>query len=323
MPTTSAATLAWPTANPCPRARHADGTVVPVLSALPEFIEEHFDVLVVKPARILLIVLVAIIARALINRAISRLTRTTVESELPTVLRPLKERVAGSTQFEGSGVLSERRRQRAETIGSVLRSITTFVVFGLAVVLILGELEFNLAPLIAGAGIIGVAAGFGAQNLVKDLLAGIFIILEDQFGVGDVIDVTEVSGAVEAVGLRSTRLRDIDGTVWYVRNGEIIKVGNKSQGYAQVVLDLPLPLTTDIDAVGRAMKNVADDLRQDDDWTDAVIEEPQMLGVERIGEEGVVLRLTVKTRPLEQWRVGRELRRRLKERLDAEGIALA
>jgi moderate conductance mechanosensitive channel len=302
---------------------HADGTVVPVLSALPEFIEEHFDVLVVKPARILLIVLVAIIVRALINRAISRLTRTTVESELPTVLRPLKERVAGSTQFEGSGVLSERRRQRAETIGSVLRSITTFVVFGLAVVLILGELEFNLAPLIAGAGIIGVAAGFGAQNLVKDLLAGIFIILEDQFGVGDVIDVTEVSGAVEAVGLRSTRLRDIDGTVWYVRNGEIIKVGNKSQGYAQVVLDLPLPLTTDIDAVGRAMKAVADDLRQDDDWTDAVIEEPQMLGVERIGEEGVVLRLTVKTRPLEQWRVGRELRRRLKERLDAEGIALA
>jgi moderate conductance mechanosensitive channel len=297
--------------------------VVPVLSALPEFIEEHFDVLVVKPARILLIVLIAIIARALINRAISRLTRTTVESELPTVLRPLKERVAGSTQLEGSGVLSERRRQRAETIGSVLRSITTFVVFGLAVVLILGELEFNLAPLIAGAGIIGVAAGFGAQNLVKDLLAGIFIILEDQFGVGDVIDVTEVSGAVEAVGLRSTRLRDIDGTVWYVRNGEIIKVGNKSQGYAQVVLDLPLPLTTDIDAVGRAMKTVADDLRQDDDWTDAVIEEPQMLGVERIGEEGVVLRLTVKTRPLEQWRVGRELRRRLKERLDAEGIALA
>lgn len=294
-----------------------------MLSALPEFIEEHFDVLVVKPARILLIVLIAIIARALINRAISRLTRTTVESELPTVLRPLKERVAGSTQLEGSGVLSERRRQRAETIGSVLRSITTFVVFGLAVVLILGELEFNLAPLIAGAGIIGVAAGFGAQNLVKDLLAGIFIILEDQFGVGDVIDVTEVSGAVEAVGLRSTRLRDIDGTVWYVRNGEIIKVGNKSQGYAQVVLDLPLPLTTDIDAVGRAMKTVADDLRQDDDWTDAVIEEPQMLGVERIGEEGVVLRLTVKTRPLEQWRVGRELRRRLKERLDAEGIALA
>ncbi len=300
-----------------------DGTVVPVLSALPELIEEHLDVLVVKPARILLIVLIAIIVRALINRAINRLTRTTVESELPTVLRPLKERVAGNTLFEGSGLLSERRRQRAETIGSVLRSITTFVVLGLAVVLILGELEFNLAPLIAGAGIIGVAAGFGAQNLVKDLLAGIFIILEDQFGVGDVIDVTEVSGAVEAVGLRTTRLRDIDGTVWYVRNGEIVKVGNKSQGYAQVVLDLPLPLATDIDAVGRAMKAVADELRQDDDWTDAVIEEPQLLGVERIGEDGVVLRLTVKTRPLEQWRVGRELRRRLKERLDAEGIALA
>jgi small-conductance mechanosensitive channel len=149
------------------------------------------------------------------------------------------------------------------------------------------------------------------------------MILEDQYGVGDVIDVGEAAGSVEAVGLRITRMRDVNGTVWYVRNGEIVRVGNKSQGFAQVVLDVPVPYAADLDAVGRAMKEVGEALRRDEDWSDVIIDEPELLGIEQITEDGVVLRLTVRTRPLQQWRVGRELRRRLKDRFDALGIRLS
>ncbi len=150
---------------------------------------------------------------------------------MPAVLRPLKERV-GNNGAGDAGMVSERRRQRAETVGSLLRSVTSLVIGVLAVMLVLGEIGFNLGPFIAGAGIVGIALGFGAQNLVKDFLSGIFMILEDQYGVGDVVDLGAASGTVEAVGLRVTRLRDGNGTLWYVRNGEILRVGNKSQGFA-------------------------------------------------------------------------------------------
>jgi small conductance mechanosensitive channel len=220
-------------------------------------------------------------------------------------------------------LLSERRRQRAETIGSILRSITSFAVLGLAFVLVLGELGINLAPIIASAGIVGIALGFGAQNLVKDFLSGIFMVLEDQYGVGDIIDLGEASGTVEAVGLRTTRLRDVHGTVWYVRNGEIIRVGNKSQGFAQVVLDVPMSHKADLERAGQLMKATADALWQDEDWQEYVLEEPKYLGVEQINADAVVLRLTVKTRPGEQWRVGRELRLRIKERFDSAEVELA
>jgi small conductance mechanosensitive channel len=219
--------------------------------------------------------------------------------------------------------MSERRRQRAETIGSILRSITSFTVLGLAFVLVLGELGINIAPIIASAGIVGIALGFGAQNLVKDFLSGIFMVLEDQYGVGDIIDLGEASGTVEAVGLRTTRLRDVHGTVWYVRNGEIIRVGNKSQGFAQVVLDVPMSHKADLEVAGQIMKETADALWQEEGWKDYVLEEPKYLGVEQINADGVVLRMTVKTRPGEQWRVGRELRLRIMERFDTENVDLA
>jgi small-conductance mechanosensitive channel len=294
-----------------------------VFVALPPIIDRHLEVAVYRPLRILLILLLTLVVRGLVQRAIKRLTRSSAESDVPLVLRPLKERIPVNGLLETAGLISERRRQRAETIGSVLGSIASVTILVIASMLVLDELKYSLAPVIASAGIIGVAVGFGAQNLVKDFLSGIFMILEDQYGVGDVIDVGEAAGSVEAVGLRITRMRDVNGTVWYVRNGEIVRVGNKSQGFAQVVLDVPVPYAADLDAVGRAMKEVGEALRRDEDWSDVIIDEPELLGIEQITEDGVVLRLTVRTRPLQQWRVGRELRRRLKDRFDALGIRLS
>jgi small-conductance mechanosensitive channel len=185
--------------------------------------------------------------------------------------------------------------------------------------ILLGELNVSLAPVLASAGVLGLALGFGAQNLVKDFVAGIFMIMEDQYGVGDVIDVGEISGTVEGVGLRTTRLRDDHGTVWYVRNGEVTRVGNKSQGFAQVLLDIPVPAGADVDRIGAAAKAAADSLWREEDWSDAIVEEPQLLGIEQLTDTGAVLRLSVRTRPLQQWRVGRELRRRVKDGLDTVG----
>jgi small-conductance mechanosensitive channel len=267
--------------------------------------------------RILLIVVLALIVRALLQRLINRLTRSTAETELPLLLRPLGERVDIGGFLHGAGLISERRRQRAETIGSVLRSIVSITVFGLAAMLVLGEFGYNLTALVAGAGVVGVALGFGAQNLVKDFLSGVFMILEDQYGVGDVIDLGEATGTVEGVGLRTTRVRDDHGTVWYVRNGEVVRVGNMSQGYAQVVLDTPVPASADLDRAGRTIKEAADSLWREEGWSDVILEEPQLLGIEQLTDDSAILRLTVKTRPMQQWRVGRELRQRVKQRLDA------
>lgn len=283
-----------------------------------DFVDDHNEVLVVKPVRILLIVLIALVVRWVVHRAISRAVRSTADSDVPIMLKPLKERL-GNGLLETAGLVSERRRQRAETVGSLLRSVASLVIGVLALMLVFGEIGFQLGPFIAGAGIVGVALGFGAQNLVKDFLSGIFMILEDQYGVGDVVDLGEVSGTVEAVGLRVSRLRDVSGTVWYVRNGEVLRVGNRSQGFAQVIVDLPVPYGADLSAVGAAMKAAADELAAQPEWTPAVLAAPELLGVEQIGEERVVLRLTVKVRPADQWQLARELRRRIADRLDAAG----
>ena len=166
-----------------------------------------------------------------------------------------------------------------------------------------------------------MALGFGAQNIVKDFLSGMFMMLEDQYGVGDVIDFEKASGTVEAVGLRTTRLRDVNGTVWYVRNGEVVRVGNKSQGYAQVVIDVPIAAGSDIRIASAAIRDAAQQMRADEAWSDVYLEDPEMQGVERMTREETVLRLVAKVRPGEQWRTARELRRRIRvglDRLDIE-----
>jgi moderate conductance mechanosensitive channel len=283
-----------------------------------DWLAANADTLIATPAKMLLIVLLAVAVRALLHRGIRRLTDRTATGAVPTILRPLRNRVPANA--DALEQVTERRTQRAEAIGSVLRSVASIVVLGIGVVLVLGELGINLAPIVASAGVVGVALGFGAQNLIKDFIAGIGIILEDQYGVGDVVDLGEASGTVEAVGLRITRLRDVNGVVWYVRNGEILRVGNKSQGFAQVVIDMPVAHDTDLERARTAMQEVADEMYAEAEWGAVLLAEPESLGVEQITAEGVFLRLVVRSMNADQWRVGRELRMRLKERFVAEGI---
>jgi moderate conductance mechanosensitive channel len=271
-----------------------------------------------KILTIILIAVVAAIVRWLVHRAISRVTEGNGDIKVPTILRPLRERAPEALQ--ATGLLSERRRQRARTIGSVMRSISSVLIFGVAVMLMLDQVGINLAPLIASAGIAGIALGFGAQNLVRDFLSGVFMMLEDQYGVGDIVDLGDASGTVEAVGLRITTVRDAHGVVWYVRNGEVIRVGNKSQGWAVVNVDVPVPFGTDVDRAQQVMQDAANALASEDDWKADLLAPPESLGVEQITPTGMMLRTTVKTTSDAQWRVARELRARLTEAVDDAGI---
>ncbi|HZO65576.1 MAG: mechanosensitive ion channel family protein [Kribbellaceae bacterium] len=189
---------------------------------------EWTDDVVMVPARIAALVIGFFVLRWLLHRVINRMARRTAGGTVPGVLA----RSRRATKFVEENLLSERRQQRAETMASLLRSVATTVLASVLVVMVLAQLGFDILPVVASASIIGVALAFGAQTLVKDFLSGIFMILEDQYGVGDFIDMDEASGTVEAVGLRVTRLRDNDGTIWYVRNGEVMRVGNLSQSDA-------------------------------------------------------------------------------------------
>src|ERR1035438_7321605 len=214
----------------------------------------------------------------------------------------------------------ERRRQRAQALGSILRSATSVVIFGIAGIQVGYDLGLNLAPVLASAGVLGLAVGFGAQSLVKDYLSGIFMLVEDQYGVGDVIDSGYATGTVEAVSLRVTRLRDVNGVVWHVRNGTIDRIGNESQGWARAVIDFPVGYKENLPRVSQLMKQVASEMWQESRWRDVILEEPEVWGVEAISSESVVMRLVAKTVPLGQWEVARELRERLKTALDASDV---
>lgn len=272
--------------------------------------------IVAKPLTILLILVVAFIMRSLARRLIDRLTRAS-GGKIPALLRPLRER---APQTLGT-LVSERRAQRAKTIGSVFKSIASVIVFGIAFMMILAELGVDLAPVLASAGILGVAVGFGAQNLVKDFLSGVFMMLEDQYGVGDVVDVGEATGTVEAVGLRITTMRDVNGTVWYVRNGEILRVGNSSQGFAVAVVDVPIGYGADVEQATDVIGNAAVAATEGEPVSADVLEPPEVLGVERVSaNEGIILRVTVKVRPGRQWAVQRTLRARIMAAFEDAGI---
>jgi small conductance mechanosensitive channel len=288
----------------------------PLGARLPSYVHEHSKWIIEIPVRIIVIILVTLLVRIILHRIINRLVRPVHAGDIPRILRPLAERAHGSSLLESTGLLSERRTQRAATIGSLLKSIVSCTLFVVAFLLILSELEIDLAPFIAGTSIVGVALGFGAQNIVKDFLSGVFMMLEDQYGVGDVIDFEKASGTVEAVGLRTTRLRDVNGTVWYVRNGEVVRVGNKSQGFAQVVLDIPITADADIARASDAILSVAREMHDEPAWAEVFLGEPDLQGVEQLTREETVIRLVVRVRPLQQWRTAREMRRRIRERLE-------
>ena len=294
---------------------------------------ETADLLFSKPFSILLIVVVAWVVLWLLHRVIDRFVSSLSGQNRPT--RRLKRRLRHTPivaqklpdSVLETGAVSVRAAARAQTLGHVLHSFAAFTVWTIATITILGELGINLGPLIAGAGIAGIALGFGAQSLVKDFLAGVFIIVEDQYGVGDIIDVgelsgTPVTGTVESVSLRATRLRSVNGTVWHVPNGTVLRVGNMSQQWARAVLDVSVAYGSDLDLAQSEIKRVADELWQDPGWAGHVLEEPEVWGIEELAPDGVTIRLVVKTLPAEQFKVLRELRIRIKQALDRAGIEI-
>jgi moderate conductance mechanosensitive channel len=285
------------------------GAMSAITDVLPEKIDWHHvaDVVIGKPLAILGLVALALGIRWLLGKLIDRVVRHAEEGVLP-------DRFSSGT--------ATRRVQRAKTMGDLLKSIVTGVLVAVFGTMILGELGVNIAPIIASAGIVGIALGFGAQSLVKDFLSGVFMIFEDQYGVGDVVDVGVASGTIEAVSLRVTRLRDQSGTVWYVPNGSILKVGNMSQNWARAVVDVSVGYREDLARVQRVLKDVAHDLWQDDDFHDVVIEEPEVTGVETMTPDAITVRVLIKTAPMRQWAIARELRQRIKARFDHEGIAM-
>ncbi len=279
---------------------------------------EIADFLIGKPLTILVIVIGALIVNRFVTRAIRRFLRTLHSGAVRERIGAVRRR-APAVLLE-TEVTSLRAEQRINALTSVLRSVTSAVIFTIAGFLVLGEVGLDLAPLLAGAGVLGLAIGFGSQALVKDFLSGLFILVEDQFGVGDIVDLDQqTSGTVEAVSLRTTRLRSVDGTVWHVPNGDIRRVGNKSQHWSRSLLDIDVAYDTDIDHAKAVIKRVADELWQE---RDDILEEPEVWGVESLGPHSVVIRLVVKTRPSDQYSVSRELRQRLKETFDTEGIEI-
>ena len=280
------------------------------------------DVIIGKPLSITLVIVLGLVVRWILFRLVDRLVSRAEAGVLPGRVGRLS---LGGAKAPSAAELavSTRRVQRAKTMGSLLKSIITGILLAVVLTMVLAEIGVNVGPIIASAGIIGLAVGFGAQSLVSDFLSGIFMIFEDQYGVGDVVDLGEASGTVEAVSLRVTRLRDVDGTVWYVRNGEILRVGNMSQNWARTVLDVTVGYGEDLARVRRVLEDVAHDLWDDEEFKGIVIEEPEVWGVEALAVDGVTVRVTLKTAPLEQWAVARELRQRIKARFDHEGIEIA
>ncbi|MBM3662950.1 MAG: mechanosensitive ion channel family protein [Actinobacteria bacterium] len=223
-----------------------------------------------------------------------------------------------------SGGSSNRLQARSETVTAIARSMASFVVVVVAAALVLAELGASLPAILASAGVVGVALGFGAQTLVRDVLAGFFIVVEDRYGVGDIVDCGQpVTGVVERVTLRSTRVRDVNGTVWHIANGEVLSVGNKSQSWSRAVVDVVVAPETDVERAVAVLAEVGAHLRADESWDDRITGDVEVLGVVLIDPTGITLRAMCDTQPAEQFLVEREFRFRVLQAFDAAGIRLA
>lgn len=281
-------------------------------------VAEAVDYVIGKPLAIAAIVVIAAITARLVRRGLKRFLHTmqsgAVQERLGAVRRLTPDALLATHE------LSLRAERRIEALASVLGSVATFAIWAIAGFMILGELGIELAPLLAGAGIVGVALGFGSQTLVRDFLSGIFVLIEDQYGVGDIVDLDgQTSGVVESVSLRTTRVRAVDGTLWHVPNGEVRRVGNMSQHWSRALIDVQVAHDSDLGQARTVITETAHELWHADP---AILEEPEVWGVEALGPHGVTIRLVVKTTPSQQWRIARELRERLKGALDAAGIEI-
>jgi small conductance mechanosensitive channel len=260
------------------------------------------------PVRIMIVILLALLANWAVRRAIGRYVE---RIDRRAALRASEDPIA-----------SERRALRATTASTTLASAASVAIFIVAVVMALAQIDISLGPLLAGAGIVGVALGFGAQNVVRDVLAGFFVLVEDQYGIGDVIDVGRASGVVEGISLRVTKLRDVEGTLWFVPNGLVNEVGNLTQRWARVILDIGIAYGSDHHEAERLIKDAADSLWNDEQSGLVILEEPELWGVELLGDSSVTIRIAVKCAPADQWAVARALRSRIKDRLDLAGIEI-
>ena len=247
-----------------------------------------------------------------ISRGDRRARKLLLKANLPVPERTVDDQLA-----------EIRRIQRAQTIGSVLKSVLAVTVVAMTAMSILNVFHVNLGGVLAAVGIVGVALGFGAQSLVKDLLSGMFMLIEDQYGVGDVIDVGPASGLVEHVGLRSTRLRSLDGTVWFVPNGEIQRVGNMSQLYSRAKIEVRFAFDVDVAAARQAMLDAAKMAESDPDLAPSIIGDAEVAGIESMDYNSVTLRLLLQTKPITQWTVMRAIRENMRDLFLERGIALA
>jgi small conductance mechanosensitive channel len=301
--------------------------------------------------RIAFIVALALIVRAILHRIIRRVTERAARAPIAQLpgqrMRRWRARrqakAAGAVQGAGEvggvtdpagpdvvraaaaepALTDERRRQRLRALGTILRSATSVIIFGIAGLQVLGYLGINLTPLLASASVVGVAIGIGAQSLVRDYLAGVLMLLEDQYGIGDVVKIGDVTGTVEAVSLRTTRLRDVSGVVWHIPHGTIGQVGNESQGWARAVIDYPIPYAADLSRVNTLLDKAAAQMWRDPEWRRVLLEEPEVWGAQDVSSAGVTMRIVARTAPLRQWEVEREMRSRVKSALDAAGITPA
>lgn len=267
-----------------------------LLPAIPIRIEH----LVISGVRILIILAVA----GLLLRAI----RLLAERLSPTIIGIARD--------------SHERQKRVKTLSDIARTVATTVLFVLTSMLVLEEIGIDVSPLIAAAGIGGLAIGFGAQNLVRDVISGFFLLLEDQIRVGDVVKIGDKSGQVEQMGLRVITLRDFDGSVHIIPNGTIAGVTNQTKEFSYAVVPIGVPYQTDVDLVFTVLKEVGEIFRQDPLFTADLLGEVEVYGVDDFSAPRLKFTLRVKTLPSKQWRVARELRRRIKITFDARGIKL-
>jgi len=274
-------------------------------------------------AGVLVILVGAAVVSLLARRYLRRLVQRIVAPDRGSLTRKLEsvglDRPPDPAEVERNEL---RRQARGRSISAVVGSTVTVTIWVITLLLVLGELGFELGPLIASAGIAGIALSFGAQSLVKDCIAGLFVLVEDQYGIGDVVDLDEASGVVEEITLRATVLRGLDGTVWHVPNGEVQRVGNKSQLWSVAVVDVDVAYDTDLERAREVIEQAATDVCAEPEWIDHVLEEPQVLGVEILGADGITLRLTVRVTAGSQWALQRRLREVFKSALDAAGIEI-
>ena len=322
-------------ASPEPSASSTDGDVTTiVVDNFETFWGQALHWFLGVPLQIMIILAVTLVVIAMVHHLINRTVRKVLASAerraalaTPVSAEPEAAESAAPvapTPADGLGLdaLSQRGTQRANAIGSLLRSVVSVIASGIALLTILPLLGIDIAPLLTSAGVLGVALGFGAQNLVKDYLSGIFIVLEDQYGVGDTVELSGVVGVVEDVTLRVTRMRDLSGIVWYVRNGEILTVANRSQGWTLATADIPVGPDTDLNDVRGAVEGVAAAMMSDPALHASLLGEPTYAGVESVSGEAIVVRVVARASAEDQVTVSRELRERLKAAFDAEGITI-